>query len=444
MVFKHPKRLMEFRGIRIRSCELRELQRPYVKVNEHAGRVNRSTVNHMPPAPWDLPIGISLISIISIIATFASGTFIAVKIIGLIGNWRKRENPQEVIELRKENQTLRDRVENLETLVCRLDQEINTQLEKSAWLSNSTPGSGNSRQMTSMLNIPGALENRFQVLQELGRGGMGIVFLAYDKQLKDNVAIKVLSPFLSNDTESLDRMRREVTAARKITHTNVIKIFDISEAGGLHYITMEYFPGENLRQLIVRRGPLPMQEGLQIAFQICDGLAAAHAEGIIHRDLKSQNIILNDRGHLKIIDLGLALTKHLEGMTATGLIMGTPEYMSPEQVMGRRTDERSDLYSLGVILYEMFTGHVPFTGDSAINVGFKHLKEELNPARSVQPQIPEELSAVIGRLLAKDPAHRYQSVPELRRELEKLSSYRVLPPPIETPVNERAKDSIKA
>ncbi|HSP07210.1 MAG TPA: protein kinase, partial [Acidobacteriota bacterium] len=197
----------------------------------------------MIPAIPDLPIGILLISIVSVIATFASGTYIAVKLINLVVNWRKRENPREVVELKNENQTLRDRVENLETLVCRLDQEINTQLEKSMWLSRSSPGTGNSQQMTAMLNIKGALESRFQVMEEIGRGGMGIVFLAYDKQLKDNVAIKVLSPFLSSDADSLERMRREVTAARKITHSNVIKIFDLAEAGGLHYITMEYFPG---------------------------------------------------------------------------------------------------------------------------------------------------------------------------------------------------------
>ena len=392
----------------------------------------------------DLPLGISLISIVSVVATFASGTYIAVKIINMIASWRKREPAQDSIELRKENQVLRDRVENLETLVCRLDQEINTQLEKSLWLSRPALGSGNSQQMTAMLNISTILESRFQVMQELGRGGMGIVFLAYDKQLKDNVAIKVLSPFLSNDEESLERMRREVTAARKITHSNVIKIFDLAEAGGLHYITMEYFPGENLRQLIQRRGPLTLQEGMQIVFQICDGLAAAHGQGIIHRDLKSHNVILNDRGHLKIIDLGLARTNQLEGMTATGLIMGTPEYMSPEQVLGRRTDERSDLYSLGVILYEMFSGHVPFSGDSPINVGFKHVKEECVPLKSVCPQLPEELSGIIDRLLQKDPAHRYQSVQDLRRDLEKVHSFRPVPPPIEQSSHEREKDRIKA
>lgn len=374
----------------------------------------------------DLPFGIAVISAIAIIATFGSLTLIGYKVVDLIINWRKKENPKEVAEVKKENQVLKDRVSNLEELVCRLDQEINRQFEKSLWWSRPALGTGNSQQMTAMINISSALENRFQILKELGRGGMGIVFLALDKQLKENVAIKVLSPFLSNDSESLERMRREVTAARKITHTNVIKIYDIAEANGLHYITMEYFPGENLRQLITRKGTLSLQEGLQIAFQICDGLEAAHSEGIIHRDLKSQNVIMNDRGHAKIIDLGLARTNQLEGMTATGLIMGTPEYMSPEQVLGRRTDERSDLYSLGIILYEMFAGHVPFKGDSPISVGFQHVKESLISLKSARPDVPEHLSAIVDRLLQKDPAHRFQSVRELREALEALHSFKPL------------------
>ncbi len=372
----------------------------------------------------DLPLGIAVISAIAIIATFGSLTFIGYKIVDVISTWKKKENPKEVAEAKKENQVLKDRVANLEELVCRLDQEINRQFEKSLWWSNRGLGTGNSQQMTAMINISSALENRFQILQELGRGGMGIVFLALDKQLKENVAIKVLSPFLSNDAESLERMRREVTAARKITHTNVIKIYDINEANGLHYITMEYFHGENLRQFIMRKGPLSLQEGLQIAFQICDGLEAAHAQGIIHRDLKSHNVILNDRGHAKIIDLGLARTNQLEGMTATGLIMGTPEYMSPEQVMGKRTDERSDLYSLGIILYEMFAGRVPFKGDSPISVGFQHVKEPLIALKSVQPSVPDQLSSIVDRLLQKDPAHRFQSVGELREALETLHSFK--------------------
>jgi serine/threonine protein kinase len=372
----------------------------------------------------DLPAGILIISVLGILATFGLAAFLGHKIVQVILHWRKKDNPKEILELQKENLQLRDRVINLEELVCRLDREINHQLEKSVWWASGALSSGNSREMTAMMNISGALEGRFQVLQELGRGGMGIVFLALDKQLKDNVAIKVLSPFLSNDAESLERLRREVTAARKITHNNVIKIYDIGEANGLHYITMEYFSGENLRQIIHRKGGLSLEEGLQIAYQICDGLEAAHQQGIIHRDLKAQNVIINERGHAKIIDLGLAHTNQLEGMTATGLIMGTPEYMSPEQVMGRRSDERSDLYSLGIILYEMFSGHVPFKGDSAISIGFQQVKEDLVPLKVAQPSVPDHLSAVVDRLLQKDPAHRFQSVSALRRELEQLHSFK--------------------
>ena len=378
----------------------------------------------MTPSIPDLPPGLTILSIVGILATFGWMGYLGHKLVELILNWRKRDNPKEVSELQKDNQLLKDRVVNLEELVCRLDREINHQLEKSVWWASGAISSGKSREMTAMMNISGALEGRFQVLQELGRGGMGIVFLALDKQLKDNVAIKVLSPFLSNDSESLERLRREVTAARKITHTNVIKIYDIGEANGLHFITMEYFAGQNLRQLIHQKGALSLQEGLQIAFQICDGLEAAHMQGIIHRDLKSQNIILNERGHAKIIDLGLAHTNQLDGMTATGLIMGTPEYMSPEQVMGRRSDERSDLYSLGIILYEMFAGRVPFEGDSAISIGFKHVKESYTPLKTAQPDVPEHLSALIDRLLQKDPSHRFQSVAELRKELESLHSFK--------------------
>ncbi len=381
-------------------------------------------IPYIPPEILKMWPEIVFIATFAIFAVFGSGTILGWKLITSIFGLRKKTNPQEINELQKENKTLKERIENLESLVCRLDQELNTQMEKSLWMLKEATPNPRSRQMTALLNITSALENRYQILQEVGRGGMGIVFQAYDKQLRENVAIKVLSPFLSNDPESLERLRREVTSARKITHPNVIKIFDIAETGGLHYITMEYFPGQNLRQHISRKGGMSLEEGLQIIFQICDGLEAAHANGIIHRDLKSQNVIINGSGQVKIIDLGLARASHMEGMTATGLILGTPEYMSPEQVMGKRVDERSDLYSLGIILFEVFTGKVPFTGESAIAVGFKHLKEISPALNSVQKNLPEKLSAIVDRLLQKDPAHRYQSIRELRRDLENFHEYR--------------------
>ena len=325
-------------------------------------------------------------------------------------------DPVQTAEVKK----LRDRVENLETLICRLDTEINYQLEKSAssgkiiTLPDST---GNSQMPTTFMNVATALEGRYQVLKELGRGGMGIVFQAHDKQLNEQVAIKILSPLLSNDDQALERLKREVSAARRVTHSNVIRIHDIGEINGLHYVSMEYFPGTNLKDHIKGTGALSQMQAYNIARQICDGLEAAHRQGVIHRDLKTQNIIIHGN-QIKIIDFGLARTSHMEGMTATGLIMGTPEYMAPEQVSGQKVDERADIYSLGIILYELFTGRVPFTGDSAIAVGFKQIKEEPPPPRQTNPQLSEAVERVILRALQKDPVMRYLSVSEMRQDLE--------------------------
>ncbi len=330
------------------------------------------------------------------------------------------KNPEQESEVKK----LRERVENLEGLLCRLDSEINLQLEKSisaGKLITSTDPSGNSQMPTTFMNVATALETRYQILKELGRGGMGIVFQAHDKQLREQVAIKVLSPLLSNDADALERLKREVSAARKVTHRNVIRIHDISEINGLHFVSMEYFLGQNLKEFIKQRGSLSIMQAFNIASQICDGLDAAHRQGIVHRDLKSQNIIINGANEIKIIDFGLAHTAQLEGLTATGLIMGTPEYMAPEQVSGKKVDERADIYSLGVILYELFTGKVPFTGDSAIAIGFKQLKEEPLQPRQINPQLPAEIERVILKALQKEPAMRYHSVAELKVELERAT-----------------------
>jgi serine/threonine-protein kinase len=313
-----------------------------------------------------------------------------------------------------------DRIENLEALMCRLDAEINSQLEQAVSFGKITT-QGNIAQSqlpTIFLNISSALEKRFQILKELGRGGMGIVFQAYDKELKEQVAIKILSPLLSSNTEALERLKREVSAARRITHPNVIRIHDLSESEGLHFVSMEYFSGTTLKELLKRQGAMSFVRGSQLAFQICDGLEGAHRQGVIHRDLKSQNMIVNDAGDLKIIDFGLASCAHQEGMTATGLILGTPEYMAPEQVEGKRADERADIYSFGIILYEIFTGRVPFSGDSAIAVGFQQMREEPVRPSAINSKISEKLERVILKALQKDPEDRYASVSELRFELQ--------------------------
>lgn len=316
-------------------------------------------------------------------------------------------------------QRMANRLENLEALICRLDRELNQQIEQSlfAVARNSLPATGNSQMPTSMVNIASALGDRYQMLGELGRGGMGVVIQAYDKELKEQVAIKILSPMLSFNPEALERLRREVSAARRVTHPNVIRIHDISQSNGVSYLSMEYFEGMSLKEFIRSRSPLSHAVVLHIANQICDGIHAAHQQGVIHRDLKSQNIVINHANEIKIIDFGLARSRHLEGMTATGLIMGTPEYMAPEQVAGRTTDERSDIYSLGIILYELITGCVPFTGESAISIGFKQINDEPTAPSHINPRVGAELEQVILKAMRKEPQERYSSVAELKMDL---------------------------
>lgn len=316
---------------------------------------------------------------------------------------------------------MEERLANLEALICRLDTELNQQMERSListrLFASPVPG-GTSSKPTSLLSLATALEGRYQVLSELGRGGMGIVYQAYDKQLKEQVAIKLLSPLLSTDGDALERLTREVSLARRVTHPNVIRIHDISEVNGLHYVSMEYFGGSNLKEHLKRSGPLSLLNAYQILSQICDGLIAAHSQGVVHRDLKAQNILIGRTGQIKIIDFGLARAIHLEGMTATGLIMGTPEYMAPEQVAGKQVDERADIYALGVILFEMLTGRVPFIGDSPIAVGFQQLKDPPPSPRSINPQIPEQVERIILKALEKNPIERYRTVDEMRKEFE--------------------------
>jgi eukaryotic-like serine/threonine-protein kinase len=341
-------------------------------------------------------------------------------------------------------QLLKERLENLEALMCRLDSEMNSRLERSFSMLKMTGGvisPGASQMPTNFMNVTLALEDRYQILKELGRGGMGIVFQAYDKQLKEQVAIKVLSPLLSGDPDALERLKREVSSARRVTHSNVIRIHDISEHNGLHYISMEFFEGGSLKDYIKKTGTLSLMQALNIALQICDGLDAAHRQGVIHRDLKSQNIIIGSSNHVKIIDFGLARSENLEGLTVTGLIMGTPEYMAPEQVAGKTVDERADIYSLGIILYEMFTGRVPFTGESAIAVGFKQLKEDPTKPREINPQIPVEVENVILRALEKNPLSRFSSVAELKANLEKAGLNQT--PVVEQPASKSQPERLK-
>jgi serine/threonine-protein kinase len=270
--------------------------------------------------------------------------------------------------------------------------------------------------------VPGyLLGGRYEIQRVVGSGGMGMVYQARDRELDEMVAIKTLRPEVINvDPRILDRFKREIRVARRVSHRNVVRTYDFGDMQGVKFISMEYIQGVMLKQLIRKKGALPLGVGVRIAKQTAAGLAAAHQEGVVHRDVKPQNIILTPASEVKIMDFGIALPQGKRGsdMTATGLIMGTPDYMSPEQVQGKRDlDHRSDIYSLGVVLYEMFTGILPFSGDSAINIAMKHVQEQPPSPRSINHTLPTVLELIIMRCLQKSPSERYQKVEDLQADL---------------------------
>jgi serine/threonine protein kinase len=258
---------------------------------------------------------------------------------------------------------------------------------------------------------------RYQIIEELGKGGMGRVYKVHDTEIKEKVALKLLKPEIATDENTIERFRNEIKLARKIVHKNVGRMFDLGKEKESYYITMEYVPGQDLRGLIRQSGRLTIETAISIAAQVCEGLAEAHKLGIIHRDLKPGNIMVDNDGNVRIMDFGIARSIESKGITGAGVIMGTPEYMSPEQVEGREVDQRSDVYSLGIILYEMITGQVPFEGDLALNVAYKHKHEAPQDPRKLNTQIPENLSSLVLRCLEKDKEKRYQSPEEVRSEL---------------------------
>jgi serine/threonine protein kinase/Tfp pilus assembly protein PilF len=261
---------------------------------------------------------------------------------------------------------------------------------------------------------------RYQIIEELGVGGMGKVYKATDKEIKGKVALKLIKPEVASDKKTIERFRNELKTARDIAHKNVCRMYDLNKEEGNYYITMEYVSGEDLKKLIRKMGQLSPGQAILIAKQVCEGLSEAHRLGVVHRDLKPQNIMLDEEGNARIMDFGIARSLKAKGITASGVMIGTPEYMSPEQVEGRETDQRSDLYSLGVILYEMVTGRVPFEGDTPFTVGLKHKSETPKDPREFNAHLPADLSRVILKCLEKDKEKRYQSAGELRSELTNI------------------------
>ncbi|NIN91835.1 protein kinase, partial [bacterium] len=261
---------------------------------------------------------------------------------------------------------------------------------------------------------------RYQIIEVLGKGGMGKVYRALDKKLNEEVALKLIKPEIASDKKTLERFNNELKFARKISHKNVGRMYELMEEKGTHFITMEYVPGQDLRGLIRQSGQLAVGTAVSIAKQMCEGLTAAHRLGVIHRDLKPQNIMIDKEGNARIMDFGIARSVSGKGITGAGVMVGTPEYMSPEQVESKETDQRSDIYSLGVILYEMVTGRVPFEGDTPLSVAVKHKTEDPLDPKQVNTQIPEDLSHLILRCMEKDKEKRYQSAGEVRSELENI------------------------
>lgn len=261
---------------------------------------------------------------------------------------------------------------------------------------------------------------RYRIESKLGEGGMGAVYRAFDRDLERTVAIKLLRPEMVADPTALQRFKQELLLASKISQKNVLRIHDLGDLNGLKFISMAFVDGEDLRGLLNREGKLPFDRVIQITKQLCGALEAAQAEGVVHRDLKPHNVMVDKSGNVYVSDFGLA--KSLEagaiGMTRTNEFLGTPRYMSPEQVEGNPIDHRSDLYSLGLMIYEMVAGDVPFTGESTLQVMFKRVKEPPKDPRKLRPDLPDYLARIILKCLEKDPARRYQSARELLNDLE--------------------------
>jgi eukaryotic-like serine/threonine-protein kinase len=286
------------------------------------------------------------------------------------------------------------------------------------------PGGATRRSTASSGDLlrPGVIfANRYEVQELLGMGGMGVVYRALDRELKEPVAIKTLRPdTLAADGVALERFKQEIRLARKIAHRNVVRIHDLGEVNGSYYLTMEYVEGTSLKQLIDARRRLPVPVTLTIGKQLCRALEVAHEQGVIHRDIKPQNMVVEPSGVLKVMDFGIARLAHLpqgKGLTVEGASVGTPDYMSPEQLSGIELDARSDLYSAGVVLFECLTGRLPFVADTVYSLIAKHIEEPAPDPRTLQPDIPGALAAVIMKAMAKDPADRYRSAAELHDAL---------------------------
>jgi serine/threonine protein kinase len=264
------------------------------------------------------------------------------------------------------------------------------------------------------------ISKRYEILGEIGRGGMGIVFRARDRQTSEVVAVKLLKPEIAADHDAMERFKNEMRLARKVTHKNVCRIYEFNPVDSSAYISMEFVDGESLRQVINRFSGLPLRKASQIACQVCAGLREAHSQGTVHRDLKPENIMIDAKGNAKIMDFGIARSVET-GLTQGTRVIGTPSYMAPEQAEGKNVDGRTDIYALGLVLYEVLTGRPTFTGDTPVSIALKQISEAPVSPREVDPTIPAPVEAAILRCLAKKPEDRFQTVEELESKLDTIT-----------------------
>jgi serine/threonine protein kinase len=263
------------------------------------------------------------------------------------------------------------------------------------------------------------LADRYELEELVGTGGMSNVFRAHDRLLDRKVALKILHQQYSGDGEYVERFRREARSVAALSHPNIVTVIDRGEHGDRQFIVFEYVDGENLKRLIERRGPAPVATALELAIQIARGLSFAHQQGLVHRDVKPQNVLLNGDGQAKVTDFGIARSLDVKhGMTQTGTVLGTSDYIAPEQAQGQRVDEHTDVYSLGVVLYELLTTEVPFPGENFVAVAMRHINEPPPPVRAKRPDVSPRVEAAIQRAMAKDPADRFHTMTEFCRELE--------------------------
>lgn len=269
-----------------------------------------------------------------------------------------------------------------------------------------------------MLTKGQKINDRYEIIKTIGEGGMANVYLANDTILDRKVAIKVLRGDLSNDEKFIRRFQREALSVSNLSHPNIVEVYDVGEEDGQYYIVMEYIEGKTLKQLLKKRETLSLPEVIDIMLQLTDGLAHAHESYIIHRDIKPQNIMILDNGLVKITDFGIAMALNATQLTQTNSVMGSVHYLPPEQANGKSATVKSDIYSLGILMYELITGSVPFKGDNAVEIALKHMKEKIPSIRKQNPTIPQSVENIVIKATAKNPRNRYDSVKEMHDELE--------------------------